>query len=364
MSQTLVRLTRELAVSGDPIQRAEIQARIACDLARLGRFDEARKCIDELRVVFADGHSGRASVWIMLAEGLVHHYSQLSPLALDRITRVQVLGIAMKYAEITALASAWKAHIEFEFSKFEAMIESLKIALASVTDSDNDAQTRLSMVLSNSFMLCGDRERAKFWFVRGRKHAVANGDQASIEAMLYNRAAFSLAHLRVERCCSGSVEGDLRTVRSEIESAKNLQALTQIAAMTNHIHLWSARLCILEKKYSAAIEGLNSVRFLAPFSDRNFSQAAIDIEICYCLSRLGDADGAYLIFQKVDFHCFANLDIDERLLLAWIRWQLALTDSRFGDPALAMAQMQELKNEYLSSRVLLTERLQSLGLDA
>ena len=192
MSQLLLRLRAELQATDDAERQAELLARIAGQLARLGQFDQARQAIAELRAIYGDGRSGRATVWIMLAEGLVHFYSECHALALDRMTRAQVLAVAMKLSDVVAIVSAWKAQIEFETPKYDAMIQSLNIGLTHVSDDDLDAQTRLAIVLSNSFMICGDVDEAQRWFIRGRNYALRNGDQASIEALLYNRAALGI----------------------------------------------------------------------------------------------------------------------------------------------------------------------------
>lgn len=359
MSHLLARLDQELQTASSDIERAEILARKGLYLARIGRFSATREIITELRQKFDDGRSGRVTAWIMLTEGLLHLFENLSPLALDRIARSQVLGLAMKDDSVIAIASAWKAHIEFETSDFESMAKSLQIAIAHTTESDHDANARLAMVLSESFLLCGEIQYAQAWFMRSREHALRDGDQASIEALLYNRAAFSLARLRAENCFAEMDIDRLSLLRTEIVSAKNLQDLIGIAALTNFIHLCEARLLILEKKYSQAIDALTDVRNARPFADYNFNQSLVDLELSFCMQRLGRVDEAKLIYASIDWSSFERLDVDDQLIAAWMRHWMCGVDPSFGVENDSKQLLDLLSIKYEAQRRQLSNILES-----
>lgn len=346
MSQLLARLRSQHANAVDPIQRAELAARIGANLARLGDFDGARTWIAGLRTVYGDGRSGRVTVWIMLAEGLLHLYEDLSPLALDRITRAQVLGLAMRYDPVIALSSAWKAHIEFETSNFGAMAASLRVAQAHASPDEHDAHTRIAMVISNSFMLCGEERESYSWFMKGREHALKNGDQASLEALLYNRAAMALGWLRVSACNPSTGFERLQSIRSEVKSARNLQALTGIGTMENHVGLMEARLLIIDGRYSEAIGKLHEVRGRAPFAKHNFNQTLVDLEVCYCYVNIGQVETALAIFRGLDWSEFAILDTDEQIVALWMRIQLCIADERFGPADELRWQLEETQTRH------------------
>lgn len=363
MSQLLARLDEEFKLASTNVERAEILARKGSYLARVGQFSETREIISKLREHFGDGRSGHVTAWIMLTEGLLHLFENLSPLALDRVARSQILGLAMKDASVVAIASAWKAHIEFETSDFESMIKSLETAIAHATDSDHDANARLAMVLSDSFLLCGETQSAQTWFMHSREHALKDGDQASIEALLYNRAAFSLARLRAERCYTEVDKKRLSLLRMEVASAKNLQNLTRIAALTNFVHLCEARLLILEEKYSLAIDALANIRNARPFADYNFNQSFVDLEMSFCLQRLGRHTEAKSIFSSVDWASFDRLDIDEQLVATWMRWSMCVEDSSIGIESDAKKIFESLLVRYEDMRLQLLDRLQCFATD-
>jgi tetratricopeptide (TPR) repeat protein len=293
----------------------------------------------------------------MLAEGLIHLYGDLNPLALDRISRAQMLGLAMNYPAAIALSSAWKAQLEFENSRFDKMIMSTRLSFQYAAIDDHETQVRLAIVLANSFMVAGDRASSQVWFTKAREHAVKSGDQASLEALLYNRTVFGISSIRADSCIQESPCVDLRTARKEVESATNLQTLTGTKALANHIGLWSARLSIIEGNYLVAIADLQIARRGEPFADYNFSQHLIDLELAYCLSKLGQIDEALSVFEQIDFRSINGLDLDERLVAAHMKNDLASMDRRFIREAHPTSSLEQLKSEYIETKFLLRSSL-------
>jgi hypothetical protein len=357
MSQIIRRLEAEIASANDPLVRGVAAAKLAAQLARIGDFDDARKLIEELRMVWGASQSGVVTVWVMLAEGLIHLYEKLSPDALDRITRAQLLGIALRNSPIVAIASSWKAHIEFELSDFAAMVTSLKLASDNAQPNDHDSNARIAIVLANSFMTCGDEDQSQRWFMRGRDHAARNGDQASMEALVYNKAAFSVAALRIAKCIAGVDPNRLRLVRMEVESAKNFHGLTRITSYTNHNEILDARLKILEAKYEEAILALTQVRGRDPFLTHNFLQSYVELEIAYCEFKLGKIDSAVDRCGSLDTSELLQLDVDEQLVAAQMLLELTQGDERFGDAHQAQRSFETLLQQCRLSQEELRRRL-------
>ena len=346
MSQLLLRIEDRLRSEQDPNLRGELIAQQASYLARIGQFSETRRKIAELRTVFGDGRSGRVTAFIMLAEGLLLHYEQLGPNALDRVSRAQLLGQAMKDRDVIGLASAWRAHLEFEQSRYSASAKSLRIALENSSDQDHAARARCAIVLFNAFALCGNRPESQRWFLSGREHALKAGDQASIDALLHSRAAFGLAWLRVQRC-KGEVDAtSLSIVRSEIASARNLQRLTQIEAHATYIDLCDARLQIVEGRYQTAIDLLNLIRNAGPFPSGHFSQALLDLEIAFCQSKMGDIESAVSAVDLVQVAAHDALDVDDRLVASWMTLEVAKLDSRLESTDEARHRLDTVSREY------------------
>lgn len=322
MSQLLLRIDERLLVETDPIQRAELTARQAGYMARVGRFADARAKIAELRKVFADGRSGRVTAFIMLAEGLVLHYEQLGASAADRIARAQLLGQAMRDREVVAITSAWRAHLEFEDSKFELTARSIRLALQNAESDDHATRARCAIVLFNAFALCGKRKESQYWFLTGRDHALKLGDQASLDALLHSKAVFGVAWLRSQTCKGNVDAASMAMARAEISSARNLQNLTGVEAHANYINLCDARLQIMEGNFQGAKDLLTLIRNNGPYPSGHFNQGLIDLEIAYCDCKLNRMEAVVGALGSMPPGSLDSLDVDDRLVAAWMTLEL------------------------------------------
>lgn len=345
MSQLLQKIDVDLRSASEPAARGKLLARKSAYLARIGRFDEAKALVGELRRDFANSNSSNVTVWIMLTEGLIHYFEKLGIEAHDRIVRAQLLSTAMGDSELAALTSAWRSHLEFERSDFRAMVRSIESAFKFASPENYAAQTRVSMVLSDCHFLCGDRTNGQKWFLRSRDTALREGDQASIEALLYNKAAFSLAWQRAQSCFGPPASDDLSMLRLELASARNLQDMAGINALGHVVHLCEARLLLLEGKYDQGASKLQSIRGAAPYGEYNFNQSLIDLEIAYCNYRL---DPTAKRTSAPDWK-FDALDVDEQMLAAWMMSEIYLGSANIDDAAEIARILIEKKKSYTES---------------
>lgn len=363
MSQLLSRLQQEYAVLSDPTAKAEIAAQIAGIFARHGSFLEARQVIEHLQQGFGKGQSVQVTVMKMIAEGLVFHYEKLSPAANARLLGALSLAKMTGYQKGIALSAAWKAHVEFERSEYVKMADSLRIAMASVSASQHDAWVRISAVMSNCYFISGMSERGHIWFRRGHEHAAKLGDTESIDALLYNKAAFSLACLRVSACEESPSPDLMVRIRSEVNSARNLQKLAGVTALSAHVEIMDARLLVLERKFESAIAALQSVRGKEPFAAHNFSQSLIDLEVAYCrvMSAAPSAvTTADWISQADDL---SSLDVDDRLVALWMTLEIYRRTGRAEVCGDIEARLARTCHEYQADRLSLQQLLTSVSED-
>ena len=122
-----------------------------------------------------------------------------------------------------------------------------------------------------------------------------------------------------------------------------------------------ARLCILEGSYSEAIERLQAVRIQGPFANYNFDQDLIDLEIAYCHLKMGERDQAVAHFSRSRSGDLANLDIDDRLVAQWLRYELSTSHSEFGNSNEELVDLNRLRLEFNSERRVLSEAIQEFS---
>ena len=352
MSKLIHRIEQLLINESDPQRRAELEAKRASYLARVGRFRDAEDAIATIRKVFGDGRSGRVTVLVMIAEALVMYYQKLAPGAADRVARAQLLGQAMKDSELIALASAWRGFFEFEASKFESAFRSILLATEYASEEDHSTWTRCAIVISLGFALCGQSAESNSWFLEGRDHALKDGDQASIDALQYNKAAFGVAWLCAQRCKGLVDPAATKHARMELNSARNLQGLVQVDAHSSYVDLSDARLCILEGRHETALRTLDVVAAAGPFPTGHFNGSLLALEIAYCRASLHLVEPALEAFAKFEPSSITALDVDDRLLAAWIVNELSAVDLRFGQPsdsAKALAEAIEEQDAAVAS---------------
>lgn len=350
MSQLLAKLDQLIATARSTHEVAELKVRKACYLSRVGYFEISRQLIAEVRADFGLGQSGRISAWIMLAEGITEFFSSPGAAAKDRIARSELIAVAIGDREIGAIACAWKALIEFELSNFELMAKSLRKAFKLTDKSNLEARGRIAIILSDCLYVCGDRDGAQTWFMESRDCALSAGDQATIDALLYNKAAFASASLRVERCF-GALEARWVDVNLlEVNSALNFQRMARILSVNHLIVLALARVLMLKEDYHAAIEKLREVRYSGPFATYNFDQSVIDLEIAYCLFRSGSYEEAQRQIDGIADADLGGMDVDERLVVSWIVREIVLMGGSVTQTFGLNADFESIKEEYLLYR--------------
>ena len=360
MSPLLLRLDQELRVAKDARSRAELKTKQAGYYARIGDFVGAKSIITELRREFGDGHNGRITVCIMISEALIHHYENLSSNALDRITRAQFISRLMSDSQLEAISSAWRAHIEFDNSKFDEMFVSLRCAIDKAIPTNYDALARVSNIICKVAILCGATDIAKEYFKIGREHALKEGDQAGIEAIQHNKAAFRLSRIRSMRCLGDIDAREVMEVRVEIETARSLQNLTGITALASYIDLCHARLLIMEGRFQEAIDRLSEIKDRGPYPVGSFDPEVIDMEISYCYGLMGDFENALSSFERNKLEHLKRLDPDERLVVRWMQLQLALKDHRFGGVDASKTAFDSSVVEYIELMKKLQENINEL----
>lgn len=323
MAILLNRIAQQLATETDPRLRAEAIAKRAAYLARIGRFQESRQEITEVRQMFGDGQSARVTILLMIAEALLTYYEQLDgKVALDRILRAELLANATRDRPLAALSSSWKAFLAFELSDVRSLGRALKAAFENATEQDHAAMSRSAVVLHICFELCGDDQRSQHWFNEGRRHAVAEGDQATLDALQHNRASFRAARIAAEWCKGQSNALLVARAKQEASSARNLQTLTQIAALKHYIDLCDARLLIILEQWQAALGLLEVVRSAGPFPKSHINEHLLDLETAYCQVRQASATQQSEISVPDPAHLEA-LDVDDQLWGARLTFELA-----------------------------------------
>lgn len=349
MGQLLDRIEHRLSAVHDPVERAELEARRAVVLARIGREAESLQLVRELRRTYGDGRSGRVTVWMMVAEGVARWLGSFDHEGIDRLNRAQLLGSAMGYAEVVAVACAWKALIQFNRSDYIGMLGSLATAQSHVTAADHHAKARLAMNLAVAFNFVGRWDCVSAWFRVARHHAAEDGDIQAVEAMQHNRAACSIAYVTAQKAAGRNVEQNLETIRREYLSVAALRRMAGIHVHEERLRLLEARLYALDGDHAKAIPVLRKVIDASPPRSQDLNDRSLHLELAHCMTVVGDRDGAIELVREIDQSSFVDLDVDDQLICARMQWEMARADRRFGDELAFRERLDRLADVYISA---------------
>ena len=252
-SRLLTQLAARIAAARDPVEAACLRAQRGIYLARQGKVDEAQAIVKAIREEFGTRPNAEVTAWISLVEALVHFYSQPGPNALDRLRRAHALGRAMQHPVLVPLSAAWLAHIEFNANDMEPMLQHVQETLQLAQPDHHAALARVSLVVADAFHYAGRFDLAKDWYAAVRQHALAEGDDAMISAMLHNVAAFRASRTRLSDSFGEADMAEAARAMMEAESTGNYDAGIGTASLSWFVPLLRAQLLTVEGRFEEAV---------------------------------------------------------------------------------------------------------------
>ena len=198
------------------------------------------------------------TAWISLVEALIHFYSQPGPKALDRLRRAHALSRAINHPVLVPLCAAWLAHVEFNANRMEPMLQYAVEALRLAQPTHHAALARVSLVIADAFHFAGRFDLAKDWYAAVREHALADGDDAMISAMLHNVAAFRASKTRLTDSFGAADMNEAARAMMEAESTGNFDTGIGTASLSWFVPLLRAQLLTVEGRYEEALELFSS----------------------------------------------------------------------------------------------------------
>ncbi len=291
-SRLLSQLAARIAAARDPVEAACLRAQRGIYLARQGKQQEAEAIVSAIRGEFGKQPDAEVTAWVSLVEALVHFYSQPGPKALDRLRRAHALSRAMNHPVLVPLCAAWLAHIEFNANRMEPMLQYAVQALQLAQPTHHAALARVSLVIADAFHFAGRFDLAKDWYAAVRQHALAEGDDAMISAMLHNVAAFRANEVRLADAFGESMPIEAKRALMETESTKNYDIGIGTLSLALLIPLMKAQLLTTGERFQEALEIF--VEVLESNSPENLERrkACFYADRAWCYLRIGDPKAA------------------------------------------------------------------------
>ena len=293
MNQPASRLLRRLnaAIAGAKSQYDAdcAHAERACYLARQGDFAQASRTITTLRRRYASQPDAAMSVWLNLAEGLVSYYSELGPIAHDKVMRAHALSAASGLAQLTALTAAWLAQMNFSRHDVAQVARYASESLKLSESNHHAARARASLVVAQALHVAGRWDLASSWYTRARVHATAEGDELSISALMHNMVSMHLDNYR-QAVLTG--RGDPRVAQSGLvglESSENFDLLFGTSTLEPLRPMLRARFLSLQQRTAEALQVYDEHFPVSVASE--IARMASDVlsDVAWCRLKQGDA---------------------------------------------------------------------------
>lgn len=268
-SRALARLDAAIAAARHPMEQACLQAERAGLLARQGRFEPAQAALDALRAQPDLLHHPVIAAWLCLAEGLLGFFRGMGPAARDRIRRAHALSSAVRTRPLIALSAAWLAQAEFSAGDFHAMTRHVTEALQEADDQQQAARACACLVAAQAYHWAGRLDLAQPFYERARQHALNQGDEATIGALLIHRAWISGQHVVLASLLGAPAGADPDSVRQALLSADSAGSFEEHVGKRSQrsvVPLLKARLRALQGDFADAL-GLYEANLQAGVND-------------------------------------------------------------------------------------------------
>jgi hypothetical protein len=292
-SRLLARLDTAIARTRDPVQLACLRAERAGFLGRHGQVELARGQIAEIQRQFAQQPHVAVSGWIALAEGQVEQYSNLgSRLAHDKLKRAHALGAAARLQPLQALSAAWLAHAHYLCDERERMAALCVEALQLAGPEQHSVRWRACLTVAVAFHYAGRLDLAQPWYAAARSHALADGDEVALSAVLYNQAGLRADQARQAAAFGGATGSAAVHAAMGMDSAGHLDEGLGIQSLDWLVPLMRAQLLVLEGHFAEAL-GLieqHSERIQPGWRER--MEPCLLADHAWCLLHLGRGDEA------------------------------------------------------------------------
>lgn len=321
-SRLLARLDAAIGRTRDPVQLACLRAERAGFLGRHGQVTLARTQLQDIQRQFAHHPHVAVSGWLALAEGQIDIYNRLAGVAHDRFNRAHALSRAAQLTALQALSAAWLAHSEDVRGNREHMAALCAEALQLAARDHHAARWRVALTLGGNYHLAGRTERATAWYTAARTHAMADGDEVAVSALMYTQAALRVMDARFDEAFEGVAQASLAAALGT-EAVDRFDAVIGVHSLSWLVPMLRAQLAVLQGQWAAALALIDEH---LPRSEAGW-QARMQAPV--------RADRAWCLWQ-LDRHEEALLDI------AHARHALSHQHSDLDDRALAQARMAQV----------------------
>ena len=337
-SRLAQRLDGEIAaVAAMPARAAVLQAQRAILWLRHGREAEAREELDRLHARALVHPRVELAAWLHLAEGLMAYFGAFGGDARDRVRRARVMAAAGGLTSLQALADAWLAQMDFVGRDIAGIVTHAQAALAALGPADHGAAYRVATALASAWSLAAGEAAASPWYAWARQHAIADGDDAGLAALLYNQT--QMRGLRIRHAALAGQPGEAPAGLLGIESIGHYDDAVGGSARGDLTPLLRGQLLTVQGDFAQAAALLEAQLPAAMAAGLARLGGSLLADLAWCWANTGEALRARALADQAAIEVLAEdetcCDIDER---AALHARLAQVYAKLNEPGLAARQ--------------------------
>ncbi|MDN3544298.1 MAG: hypothetical protein ACK4S6_20110 [Roseateles asaccharophilus] len=346
-SRLLQRLDQAIAGASDPILAGSWRVQRAVLLARHGRMAEAREALTALHQLAFQHPHPILGAWLHYAEGLMSYFSDFGSAAGDKIRRAQAMAQMAGLRQLEALCAAWLAHIAYVQHDVALVAHQAQTCLRLAGEAQHDARSRLAVALGLAYDFAGRLETAQAWYGLARRHAAAEGDDATQSALIYNMIEVRCARQRRE-----SLAHPARPVPELLlgaDSVKHYDAAVGGSAMSELTPVLRAQILVVQGDYAQAQALYEAYLPQAMALGLARLGSSLLADLAWCRVNLGQREQALRQAQEAEFELDPACDVDDRAAthsrLAQVYGALGDASAAERHAALAAAEWAEFERQ-------------------
>lgn len=249
-SRYLSRLDDRIAATGHPVGRGCLMGERLVYLTRRG--EPVGNEMQAFEAFARACSQAPVSAWWHLFQAIHDYFHADGARAIDQALRAHALSAASGQRRTQAIAAAWLAHFHDDRQDVHAAATRAAEAIRVSAVGDHQARARAGMIVACALTMCGRHEAAGLWFERVRCHAIAEGDELTLDACVWNRAAKRFEVWRQESLRHGDGTLADSSIVWDTESATRFEPVFRIRNLTVQAYLWNARLATMLGRFEEA----------------------------------------------------------------------------------------------------------------
>lgn len=343
------RLDAAIAAAANPVEAQCLRAERAALLARQGQLEAAKSVIDELNAQLAWQPNTALRAWLALAEGLHGHYSALGRGAQTGIEQAYMLAQGLGgHKRLHALAAAWLANMAFANDDMPRMAALVREALDAARPEHHGARARAALVAGYAYHFAGNSAHAQPWYEASRRHAIADGDETHLSALMHNQAWMRASQARLALLFgdAGDQAASAEAVAHALMGAESIghyDAGVGTASLGSLVPMLRAQVLTAQARWPEALD-LFAIHFDAALEDGLTRLApCLLADRAWCEWHAGNARKAQVLAAAAEQALAQPCDTDDRAMACA---RLAQVYEASGDRAAAARHRETAQSQH------------------